>query len=84
MGHLTSRFGNVSPQGKVIGWEISSIAVGVEESSPMFAKMNYCYCTRMRNSVQTQISQDSGKRSNLQTHKEAMDSIIEGLIKMLC
>ena len=35
MGHLTSRFGNVSPQGKVIGCERSSIAVSLEESSPM-------------------------------------------------
>ena len=45
MGHLTSRFGRVSPQGKVIGWEISSIAVGLEESSPMFrAKRIYFSC----------------------------------------
>ena len=35
MGHLTSRFGNVSPQGNVIGCESSSIAVSLEESSPM-------------------------------------------------
>ena len=46
IGHLTRRFGKVSPQGRVIGWEIRSIAVGSKESSPMIdAKRIYFQCT---------------------------------------
>lgn len=51
MGHLTSRFGKVSPQGKVMGWDSSSMAVGLDESSTMVgAKGVYFYCTGARNS----------------------------------
>ena len=64
MGHLTSRFGNVSPQGKVIGCESSSIAVSLEESSPMAGpcpeKIYFRYTRPRRRSE----SDESGHRMN--------------------
>ena len=62
MGHLTSRFGNVSPQGKVIGCERSSIAVRLEESSPMAGTRTekiFFRCTGTKEDAQFQRSQDN-------------------------
>ncbi len=50
MGHLTRRFGRVSPQGKVIGWAINSIAVGLEELSCIIGAQRCTYTTRTKKS----------------------------------
>ena len=61
MGHFTSRFGKVNPQGKVIGCEISSIAVGVDDSSSMIGAKKFASTGLYWDVAQIQTGQESGK-----------------------
>ena len=81
MGHLTSRFGNVSPQGKVIGWESSSIAVSLEESSPMAgAKKIYFRCTGTKRTLRFRQFRTSNERTTWQRYKKES---LGGFVKRL-
>ena len=81
MGHLTSRFGNVSPQGKVIGCESSSIAVSLEEWSPMAdtcTEKNYVRCTGSKKTLRfSQVRTSNERRSWRRCKKESLDEIVK-------
>ena len=79
MGHLTSRFGNVSPQGKVIGCESSSIAVSLAGSSPMAGTEKiYFRCTGTEKTLRFRQVWTSKERMTWQRYrKESLDWIVK-------
>ena len=79
MGHLTSRFGNVSPQGKVIGCESSSIAVSLEEPSPMACvKKIYLRCAGTKKTLRFRQVRTSNERTTWQRcKKENFNGIVK-------
>ena len=81
MGHLTSRFGNVSPQGKVIGCESSPIAVSLEDSSPMAdtrTEKNYVGYTGSKKTLRFRQARTSNERTTWQgCKKESLDEIVK-------
>jgi hypothetical protein len=72
MGHLTSRFGNVKPQGSSRGWPISSIAVRLGDTSPIMCnRRNVARSVRMvakarRELLSAQIHQAATCASSLE------------------
>ena len=83
MGHLTSRFGKVSPQGRVIGWAISSIAVALKESSPIVGlERAELDCTRTKRSHRARQVRIQEKWLFFQRHKVALNALLKGF-KML-